>query len=360
MQCNADPPLLANVENIPSPSRSTSSWEDDPIASPPPGNACSGWQPGDCQISDEPASGSGQERTCVRGYAWWSVLGLVLVLAAAFKSDPRTLVAIGGLGLIRIPAVLLAVVWAEAGLGCWVLAGLHRCGTRRLLIGCFGIFSLVSLTLALAGSTSCNCFGTVRINPWIMFGADLAILIALCFEPRLAIPSPSMSTHPRRAIAAGTAAIAFSLTLSVRLLQGMPVDVAGSETGRAVAFEPRDWIGRVFPLGQHIDWQGKQPALIEGEWLVVLHRQGCPDCRELLDRLEAGGGTATPQQRIVLLEVPSHSGDAADESKPARSSKRRMTSGHIRNDRDWFVPTPALIELKDGIVSRVPSVSESL
>lgn len=279
------------------------------------------------------------------------------MVAAALKSDPRTTVAAGGLGPLRRPSILQSVVWAEVAFGCWVLTGLHRRATRRALIGCFAAFAAAAAIMAMGDASSCGCLGTVPINPWVMFCTDLAIVGGLLFVPASPDPSPSVRTHPRRAIATGLAALLLGVTLTARLWHGLPANLEAGGVGRPVILEPRDWIGRVFPLGPHIEWRGKPPGLMEGEWLIVFHRRGCGNCRALLDRLRNGDRVTVGT--MALVEFPSAGGGSIGGDDDAVSSHPAVTSGRVRQDRDWFVQTPALIELKDGTVRRLPEVDES-
>jgi len=292
------------------------------------------------------------------GYEWWAALGLVLLLAAVLKSDPRTTVAAGGLGLLRKPSILLALVWAEVGLGCWALSGLHRRATRRWLIGCFCAFGSAALALALEGAHSCGCLGMISVSPWAMFVMDLAIVAGLLVRPCSRAPSPTVLTQPRKAMATGLAALLLGVLLSARLLHGLPANLDAAGLGQPVILEPRDWTGRVFPLGPHVEWQGKPPALMEGEWSIVLHRRGCPNCRAVLDRLSRGVGPVMPGA-IAVVEFPSADDGSIGASDDAVLSCPTVANGRIRDDRDWFVQTPAVIELKDGTVRRVHEVSGS-
>jgi hypothetical protein len=284
-----------------------------------------------------------------RGYEPWSVLGFVLLLTAVLKSDPRTVVAVGGFELLHRPALVTALVCVEAALGCWVLAGLNHRITRRLLIGCFSAFSIAALLLGRAGTGSCNCLGAVRISPWAMLGFDVAVLCGLCFSPRPSAPSLSAWARPRRATAAIVAGVVLCSALSARLWRGTPVDLDGP----VALLEPRDWIGRVFPLQRYIDWQGESPALMEGEWLVVLHRVGCPACGELLARLERADEGGMPSA-VALVELPSPREAPDGGAGHAPQSARSIATGRIRDDRNWFVETPASIVLRDGIVRSIP------
>jgi hypothetical protein len=116
--------------------------------------------------------------------------------------------------------------------------------------------------------------------------------------------------------------------------------------GNLVLLEPEKWVGKPFPLAEHID-VGKE--LTRGRWTVVLYRHDCADCpaaiaeHERRARAQAGDPDAP---RVALIEVA-----------PPRRGGRHLVGagspcllGRLSADREWFVTTPAILSLHDGRV----------
>ncbi len=78
----------------------------------------------------------------------YTALGLFLVLSAALKADAGALFALGGAPWLRSTPLLLAIVWVETALGCWLFTGIGSVFARKLLVACFGVFALITLSLA--------------------------------------------------------------------------------------------------------------------------------------------------------------------------------------------------------------------
>jgi hypothetical protein len=80
-------------------------------------------------------------------------------------------------GLIEFEVFLgLWLLWGKQPIGAWGLAVVGFCG-----------FAGVSFYQGLLGQASCGCFGKLLVNPWVAFGIDLAVLVALLVgRPELA------------------------------------------------------------------------------------------------------------------------------------------------------------------------------
>jgi hypothetical protein len=103
---------------------------------------------------------------------------LLLVAAMAkmvgLRADP-----VADAGLLREPGFVLAIIEWEIVLGLALLAGRFAAIVRWCTILTFLVFAVISLRSARAGWASCGCFGSVLINPWIVFGLDVAVLVCL-------------------------------------------------------------------------------------------------------------------------------------------------------------------------------------
>jgi len=119
-------------------------------------------------------------------------LGLVLLLAAALKTEQLATGHSMENSFFTSRWSLTVLIELELALGLWLLVGLYAPLSRRVALACFSAFAAVSFQQALSGKASCSCFGAVSIRPWSMFLFDLVAIAALWFW------------HPKRNTCAGT------------------------------------------------------------------------------------------------------------------------------------------------------------
>ena len=77
------------------------------------------------------------------------------------------------------PRLLLFTVEFELFFGLWLLANVLPRPTWYLALGCFGLFTCVSLFKAVAGHATCGCFGVVKVNPWYTAALDVSLVVML-------------------------------------------------------------------------------------------------------------------------------------------------------------------------------------
>jgi hypothetical protein len=80
---------------------------------------------------------------------------------------------------MRTSALLLPESAFEAALALWLASGFQRIWARRLSMGAFAIFAIVSLVKIHHGAVSCGCFGAIRVSPIAMFRVDTALVAVL-------------------------------------------------------------------------------------------------------------------------------------------------------------------------------------
>jgi hypothetical protein len=104
------------------------------------------------------------------------ILGIVFVLASALKLFGMI---VHGDALLGSRALLLLVIVAEAGLAIELVFDPHM--PRAAFVGLLAFILLASAACveALAGTTSCACFGPLRINPWYTLAFDLLVCASL-------------------------------------------------------------------------------------------------------------------------------------------------------------------------------------
>ena len=234
----------------------------------------------------------------------YTALGLFLVLSAALKADAGALFALEGARWLGSTPLLLAIVWVETALGCWLFTGIGIVFARKLLVACFGVFALITLSLAIAGATSCGCLGRLPADPRLMFAVDLAVLLLVLFVP---CSSSENGPNPKNRwciIALGaTAVLSLGGWHTMGVLRNTTTELGATADGRLVILEPAQWLGRVFPLYPDITWAGRIPRLADGEWTVVLHRAGCSGCRILVPQLQTRV-SMTPAFTSLLWNCP--------------------------------------------------------
>jgi hypothetical protein len=171
---------------------------------------------------------------------WQRLLGVFLLLAAGSKS------VYGGV-IWEVWAVV-----AESLLGLWRLSGLRTKASRLAACLYFMGFLAVSLNKALAGHSSCGCFG-LAVNPWLTAGFDAAVVIALGLAMR--------PTGVGRLWPAGAAVlVAASLGAAPHLAS------SSGDSDRGDPIDPRQWLGSRMALPEGV-WAGR--GIDDGDWYVA-------------------------------------------------------------------------------------------
>jgi hypothetical protein len=245
---------------------------------------------------------------------------------------------------------LASIAEGELALGLWLLAGLRSRAARAAALAAFLAFFSISLSKALGGVASCGCFGKVPIHPWYTAAFDFAALVALfLWQPTGAEGQP---VRPWGVRSAGTVLLAVSLGVPGGILMGhYPPGGLGREgefegSGPSVLLQPDGWVGKRLPLLQYVNI-GEQ--LGRGEWVVVLYHHGCPKCAEIIPEYEAraralGGHANGP--RIALIEIPPYGEPTWGPVSPSSA----CASGRLSDVKDWFITTPAILDLREGVV----------
>ncbi len=270
------------------------------------------------------------------------VLGGVLLFAACAKVVALWHGAVPPILASLAPPVVWLVVSAEAGFGLWLLAHLHPRWTRRVALIVFGGMLLAGTSHALSQHSDCGCFGALQLSPWVVVAFDVTAVGALALaSDRAGSPWPHVGTW--RVLAVAAALVGASLTSSFAV-------------GTTV-LEPRTWVGQPVPI--LADIAGGQ-CLTHGSWLVVFYRDNCSHCQELLPRIAALAeqqATLGIPCSVALVEVPafgsSNHGGTMSGTRSASQACRHCLSLRLSERTLWFVPTPTVLELSEGIVQHV-------
>ncbi len=223
-----------------------------------------------------------------------------------------------------------------------------------------GAFLPVLLGDVLLGASSCGCFGSISIHPAITLAVDLSFFLALLVlgrrVPRLALTRTLPSA---RVIVAGLWTLA-------SIAAAFGVSTGGSTGGGGTAAEPvslpdaaaaalpaegyylpqyASWIGRPFLDLDIASWvRGLPPDLVTGQQYVVFYRKDCEHCHELF-AVYFNGTLPWPTTAIA---VPERNGFPTENLQEFPCAECRVAE--LPDGVDWFLQTPVLVRLADGVV----------
>jgi hypothetical protein len=276
------------------------------------------------------------------------VAAAILLIAAVLKgATVSPLRGVGWSSQSTSDLLQLLLVTLELFAAVWFLIGLNPRHTRVAGILLFVIFAGFSAFHVVQGDATCGCFGAKNVEPAWTLILDLSVAAGfVAFRPK--VEHKSHSLRRRQGAILVCVVVATSGTLMLLVLSPAQVvlrpDYEMQERG--IALQPETWLGKELPLAQYIDIGAE---LMQSEWIVVLFHQSCNDCREALPFYEAMAEKLCEQhatRRIALIEVSSF----GMEERPASAYCR---VGRLTPQHDWFVSTPAEIELVDGLVVRI-------
>lgn len=277
-------------------------------------------------------------------------LGLVLLVAAGLKAHQLATEPTAERELFSHRGFLILWVEVEIVLGLWFLSRLARRASWLAAVLCFLAFGVFTLHRALAGETSCGCFGRIEINPWHTFVFDLAALVALSlFRPDLGRSVPTSHARLRfAATAALTLAAGIPVGLAAALYMPARLSADGQIAGdkRVVLLEPEQWVGARCPILKHIDIGDR---LAKGHWTVVLYHHDCPHCQERVPEFEREvreRAARLGDAKTAMVELAPY----APANKSLLPHDTPCMKGRVSDARDWFVETPTILTLVDGAV----------
>src|SRR5258708_6619372 len=120
------------------------------------------------------------------------------------------------------------------------LVGLYPKVSWWLLVGCFISFLAASLDQALAGASSCGCFGTLQVSPWYTAGFDAICLILLWIaQPE----TQSLGMGYRRFVAFVGLALVTTGSLALSAGKSSALDESGdlADGASTVVLQPDTW-----------------------------------------------------------------------------------------------------------------------
>jgi hypothetical protein len=291
----------------------------------------------------------------------WLLTGAVLKLA---DGSPRHLPValiqwLGPLGIDLGFVLKFSIVVELTVVGAmWLLPRL----ARPVGIAMLASFLPVLIGDVAMGASSCGCFGAVQIPPVVTLTMDLGFLLGLWLlgrgVERLATP-PVLPT--RNLVAAGlwglaSCALAFGLNAG-----GPPAPAAAAGPAAAGARLPPEryylpeygaWIGRRWSELPISDWIVRAPSdLDSGQHLVLFYRKDCEHCHALMEAFFVGD-LAVPTTAVA---VPERAGFPTVGVQPFPCDQ--CSRAELPIGVDWFLQTPVLVRLEDGVVRCAAEIS---
>lgn len=290
----------------------------------------------------------------------WLGAGAVLKLVDGSPSNlPAALVKwLGGIGVDLRFVLELSIAAELVVAGVMVLVpGL----ARPVGIAMLAAFVPVLIGDLALGASSCGCFGAVQVPPWVTLATDVAFLVCLVVVARgvaaLRVP-PSLPT--RHVVAAG---LWSAVSIAVAFFPAQAASPAPAAERRATEqpaapaegyFLPvyDEWIGRRFDELDIAGWiRGLPEDIGTGQQLVLFYRLDCEHCHELMEVYFAG----EPPAPTTAVAVPERAGFPTEGLQPFVCGACRLAE--LPSGVDWFLQTPVLVSLADGVVACAAEVT---
>ena len=216
------------------------------------------------------------------------------------------------------------------------------------------------------GASSCGCFGAVKVSPWVTLVMDVTFLHGLLVLGRRV---PGLALKPALPTPNVLAAGIWSL-LSVVVAFGIPangssgvgtvgdsvvgaVGDAGLELPADGYYLPQydDWIGRPFQQLEITSWILNLPENIGiGPQYILFYRKDCEHCHELMELYFNDVLSVS----TTAVAVPDRDGFPTENLQPFACPECWVTE--LPAGIDWFLQTPVLVRLADGVVECVSEV----
>ena len=148
---------------------------------------------------------------------------------------------------------LMATVVGEILFALILITGIWLQYTWLLSLLGFSVFTLVSMMKGWGGESSCGCFGTVTVNPWLTATFDAAIVgLLIMFRERFDWTVPALDRKKVLAVLIAWLVLAGLAFLGMFSLKQRHATLGTEFTrhgGRKmILLEPEKWIGKEFPL----------------------------------------------------------------------------------------------------------------
>jgi len=225
-----------------------------------------------------------------------------------------------------------------------------------------GFFLPVLIGDVALGASSCGCFGAVQIPPWVTLVTDFFFLFSLVYIAR---GVPALKT-PRslptwQVVLLGlwsvlSVAVAFGMTSSGgsdNKVDGQATEVAAA--GPVEGYYLPDyaaWQGRPFLELDMATWiLGLPEDLEQGQQYMFFYRKDCEHCHELMEVFFS----AELPLPTTAVAVPERTGFPTVGVQSFVCGSCRLAE--LPAGFDWFMQTPVLVKLTDGVVECAAEVT---
>lgn len=291
----------------------------------------------------------------------WLAAGAVLKLMDGSPSNlPAALVKVlGGIGMDLRFVLEFSIAVELIVVGVMVLLP----GLARLVgIVLLGSFLPVLVGDVVLGTSSCGCFGAVQMPPWVTLVTDVFFLGSLIFVARgvKALSTPRV-LQTRRVVIVGLWTVACVALAFGGPSSGTSADDVDGPSAAAMSTGPVDgyylpdyatWLGQRFLDLDVAGWIRGLPGDLEiGQQYVLFYRVDCEHCHELMELFFA--------DELVLpttaVSVPEKQGFPTVGVQSFVCSSCRLAE--LPAGVDWFMQTPVLVKLTDGVVECAAEVT---
>ena len=276
-------------------------------------------------------------------------IGLVLLCASIFKS-PALFQEDIPIVFQWLPKVTHRwVVLGEGALGIWLLSGIWLRTAQRISFFVFLVFALTNAGLMVMGERSCGCFGRLRLRTEVVLFFDILAVVILGLALRRDL------LQKRTVVCWRRVGFHFSL-VAMSVLATLTLSFWSVIPGTKKASIPTSLeglVGHPLPLLENTSIGNE---LRQGKWIVMFWRRGCPRCEfelEMLTRRTEEAALRSPlmgntSRRLALIEVVG----AGSVAPTASQNKSPYIVGYFSSEPKTVVPTPLILEIDEGIVTR--------
>jgi hypothetical protein len=258
-----------------------------------------------------------------------------------------------GDGILHARWFNILVVGFELFFGFWLVFGLLAKLTQFATTMLFFVFAAVSFYKAISGEVSCGCFGAITVNPWITMTGDLVVVavVLLMFRIKQTVESDSKPLLlPVVSIVFSWLVVAMPLGWLMASFQPATFNSDGELSGisRAVMLYPKEWLGQKCPV---LEFTEIAADLKRGRWIVVFYGAECEKCKEHFAEWKTKGFPVAKKgdEQIAMLEIY---GKAENIFRQMLNNEPYIW-GSLSSSKQWYVETPVVILLVEGIVQVV-------
>lgn len=291
--------------------------------------------------------------------AWLGIGAVLKILDGSPNNLPAAMVKwLGGLGMDLRFVLEFSIAVELIVVGVMILVpGLAR------IVGIVMMASFMPVLIGdvALGASSCGCFGAVQIPPWVTLVTDVIFLLSLLFLARgvPALKTPR-SLPTRQVLSAGlwsvlSVAVAFGLTSSGMVADTSSIGPEIASSGPAEGYYLPDytsWVGQPFSQLDLTGWiRGLPDDLDDGQQYMLFYRKDCEHCHELMEFFFA---EELPLPTTAVA-VPDRVGFPTVGVQPFVCAGCRLAE--LPAGVDWFLQTPVLVKLSDGVVECAAEVT---